>query len=111
VVLLQFGWRRGSIHSTSPIRDLWKTLIFVQVQGRRSRFSGINRRNTWSILRINPPKFGGGLKFEPGPRGIGSAFHRAGRNLSASGGLGKKGLFAKVSFYPPIAHIWADILA
>jgi len=21
--------------------------------------------NTWSILRINPPKFGGGLKFEP----------------------------------------------
>jgi len=24
-----------------------------------------NRRNTRSILRINPPKFGGGLKFEP----------------------------------------------
>jgi hypothetical protein len=23
-----------------------------------------NRRNTLSILRINPPKFGGGLKFE-----------------------------------------------
>ncbi|HSQ85146.1 MAG TPA: hypothetical protein VLM43_10510, partial [Desulfobacterales bacterium] len=42
-----------------------KTLIFVQVQGRRSRLSGINRRNTCSILRINPPKFGGGLKFEP----------------------------------------------
>jgi hypothetical protein len=21
--------------------------------------------NTWSISRINPPKFGGGLKFEP----------------------------------------------
>jgi hypothetical protein len=24
-----------------------------------------NHRNTWSILRINPPKFDGGLKFEP----------------------------------------------
>jgi hypothetical protein len=24
-----------------------------------------NHRNTLSILRINPPKFGGGLKFEP----------------------------------------------
>jgi len=24
-----------------------------------------NLRNTLNILRINPPKFGGGLKFEP----------------------------------------------
>jgi hypothetical protein len=24
----------------------------IQVQGRRSRYSGINHRNTWSILRI-----------------------------------------------------------
>jgi hypothetical protein len=24
-----------------------------------------NHRNTLSISRINPPKFGGGLKFEP----------------------------------------------
>jgi len=27
--------------------------------------SGINHRHTLSISRINPPKFGGGLKFEP----------------------------------------------
>ena len=49
----------------------------IQVQGRRSRLSGINHRNTLSILRINPPKFGGGLKFKPDPKGIGPAFHRA----------------------------------
>jgi hypothetical protein len=29
--------------------------------------------NTLNILRINPSKFGGGLKFEPDPRGIGLA--------------------------------------
>jgi hypothetical protein len=46
-------------------------------------------RNTLSILRINPPKFGGGLKFEPDPRGIGYAFHGAGA------GIGKKGAFCK----------------
>jgi hypothetical protein len=34
-------------------------------------------RNTLGILRINPPKFGGGLIFEHNPREIGSAFHRA----------------------------------
>jgi len=36
-----------------------------------------NHRNTWSILRINPPKFGGGLKFEP------------------DAGIGQKGTFCK----------------
>jgi hypothetical protein len=36
-----------------------------------------NHRNTWSILRINPPKFGGGLKFEP------------------DAGIGQKGAFFK----------------
>jgi hypothetical protein len=36
-----------------------------------------NRRNTGSISRINPPKFGGGLKFESDPREIGFAFHGA----------------------------------
>jgi hypothetical protein len=34
-------------------------------------------RNTWSISRINPPKFGGGLKFEP------------------DAGIGQKGAFRK----------------
>jgi hypothetical protein len=34
-------------------------------------------RNTLSILRINPPKFGGGLKFEP------------------DAGIGQKGTFCK----------------
>jgi hypothetical protein len=31
------------------------------------------KRRAWSILRINPPKFGGRLKFEPDPGGIGYA--------------------------------------
>jgi len=44
-----------------------------------------------SISRINPPKFGGGLKFESDPRGIGFVFHRAGAEI------GQKGGFAKVS--------------
>jgi len=46
-----------------------------------------NHRNTLSILRINSPKFGGGLKFEPVDK-------------SRSAGtpeLGKIGRFAKVS--------------
>jgi len=37
--------------------------------------------NTLSISRINPPKFGGGLKFEADPREIGSAFHGAGVDI------------------------------
>jgi len=44
-------------------------LSFVQVQGRQF----FNRMNTLSILRINPLKYGGGLKFESDPRGIGYA--------------------------------------
>jgi len=48
-----------------------------------------NHRNTLSILRINPPKFGGGLKFESDPRGMGYAFHGAGA------GIGQKGAFCK----------------
>jgi len=40
-----------------------------------------NHRHTLSISRINPPKFGGGLKFESVPRGIGYAFHRAGADI------------------------------
>jgi len=36
-----------------------------------------NHRNTLSISRINPPKFGGGLKFEP------------------DAGVGQKGAFCK----------------
>jgi len=34
--------------------------------------------NTGSISRINPPKFGGGFKFESDPREISYAFHGAG---------------------------------
>jgi len=44
--------------------------------------------NTLSILRINPPKFGGGLKFEPA-----EAKRRS--RLSGTPELGKRGRFAK----------------
>jgi hypothetical protein len=54
-----------------------------------------NRRNTLSILRINPPKFGGGLKFEPDPREIGSAFHGAGAEIEQIGAF-CKGLSSRV---------------
>jgi len=37
--------------------------------------------HTLDISRINPPKFGGGLKFESDPRGIGYAFHGAGADI------------------------------
>jgi hypothetical protein len=55
--------------------------------------------NTLSILRINPPKFGGGLKFEPVDKS----------RLSGTPGLRKWERFAKVSIvftyyytpYPP----------
>jgi hypothetical protein len=53
-----------------------------------------NHRNILSISRSNPPKFGGGLKFEPDPRGIGYAFHGAQK-------LSKKGRFEKVSNFNP----------
>jgi hypothetical protein len=43
--------------------------------------------NTLSILRINLPKFGGGLKFEPVDKS----------RLSGTPELGKRGRFAKVS--------------
>ena len=42
-----------------------------------------------SISRINPPKFGGGLKSEFDLGGIGSAFHGAGAEI------GQKGTFFK----------------
>jgi hypothetical protein len=47
-------------------------------------------RNTLSISRINPPKFGGGLKFEPV-----EAKRRS--RPSETQKLSKKGRFAKVS--------------
>jgi hypothetical protein len=50
-----------------------------------------NHRHTISISRINPPKFGGGLKFERDPGEIGFAFH------GASAEIGQKGGFSKVS--------------
>jgi hypothetical protein len=46
-----------------------------------------NHKNTLSISRINPPKFGGGIKFEPYLRGIGFAFHRASAELGQKGGI------------------------
>jgi len=46
-------------------------------------------RNTLSILRINPLKYGGGLKFESDPRGMGYAFH------GACAGIGQKEAFCK----------------
>jgi hypothetical protein len=49
-----------------------------------------NHRNTLSISRINPPKFGGGLKFEPV-----EAWRRS--RLSGTQKLSKKGRFVKVS--------------
>jgi len=48
-----------------------------------------NHMNTLSISRINPQKFGGGLKFGSDPKGIGSAFH------GASAEIGQKGRFYK----------------
>jgi hypothetical protein len=50
-----------------------------------SQREDFNRRHTLSISRINPPKFGGGLKFESDPRGIGSAFHRASAKIEQKG--------------------------
>jgi hypothetical protein len=47
-------------------------------------------RNTLGILRINPPKFGGGLKFEP--VGTRCRFRSTGTKKS-----GKKGGFSKGS--------------
>jgi hypothetical protein len=48
-----------------------------------------NRRHTLSISRINPPKFGGGLKSESDPRGIGYAFHGAGVEIEQKGAFCK----------------------
>jgi len=47
----------------------------------RSYGAGEAGSNTDSISRINPPKFGGGLKFESDPREIGYAFHGAGADI------------------------------
>jgi hypothetical protein len=51
--------------------------FFVKIK----KDENFNHRNTGSISRINPPKFGGGLKFESDPREICSAFHRAGVDI------------------------------
>jgi len=49
-----------------------RSILFKTKKGEN-----FNHRNTLSILRINPPKFGGGLKFEP------------------DAGIGQKGAFFK----------------
>jgi hypothetical protein len=51
--------------------------FFVKIKEDKN----FNHRHTLSISRINPPKFGGGLKFESDPREIGSAFHGAGADI------------------------------
>ena len=63
-----------------------------------SQRENFNRRNTLSILRINPPKFGGGLKFEPV-----EAKRRS--RLSGTQELGKRGRFAKVSCCNPLRKL------
>jgi hypothetical protein len=45
--------------------------------------------NTKSILRINPPEFSGGLKFEPELRGMGFVFHP--RTIVPAYGAGRAG--------------------
>jgi hypothetical protein len=50
-------------------------------------------RNTLSIMRINPPKFGGGLKFEPVGMQCRSRF-------IGDAEIGQKGGFTKVSHTP-----------
>jgi hypothetical protein len=55
-----------------------------------SQRENFNRRHTLSISRINPPKIGGGLKFEPV-----EAKRRS--RLSGTQKLGKKGHFSQVS--------------
>jgi hypothetical protein len=52
-----------------------------------SQREDFNRRHASSISRIDPQKFGGGLKSESDPRGIGSVFH------GASAEIGQKGTF------------------
>jgi len=47
-----------------------------------------NHSNTGSISRINPPKCGGGLKFESDPREIGCAFHRASADIGEKDSFG-----------------------
>jgi hypothetical protein len=44
---------------------LGKTLTKCQYLFKFKEGENFSHRNTLSILRINPPKFGGGLKFEP----------------------------------------------
>ena len=51
--------------------------FFVKIK----KDENFKHRHTLSISRINPPKFGGGLKFESDPREIGSAFHGAGTDI------------------------------
>jgi hypothetical protein len=58
--------------------------FFVKIKKDKN----FNRRNTGSILRINPPKFGGGLKFEFDPRKIGYAFHGTGADIGGKDSFG-----------------------
>jgi len=62
-----------------------------------------NLGHTFSISRINPPKFGGGLKSEPDPRGIGYAFHGAGVEIRQKGTF-CKGL-ASINPITPSLHL------
>jgi len=64
-----------------------RSILFNAKKGEK-----FNHRHTLSISRINPPKFGGGLKFET-DAGIGPRLNiKYGFNWA-----GKRGRFSKVS--------------
>jgi hypothetical protein len=54
-----------------------KTFEKSSILFKTKKGENFNQRNTFSVLRINPPKFGGGLKFE------------------TDAGIGKNGAFCK----------------
>jgi hypothetical protein len=64
------------IHQTQ-FKDRYETFEKCPILFKAKEGENFNYRNTLSILRINPPKFGGGLKFEP------------------DAGIGQKGAFCK----------------
>jgi hypothetical protein len=51
-------------HSTKVINNI-ETFENRSISFKFKEGENFNHRNTLSILRINPPKIGGGLKFEP----------------------------------------------
>ena len=77
------------LSSISNLRSRREIFEKCSILFKAKKDENFNRRNTPSILRINPPKFGGGLKFESDPGEIGFIFHRANTEI------GQKGTFYK----------------